>query len=223
MAVRAFDPRLVGTRYLATVNAAKFTQLHEACGLGAPRPGEVGPSAFRLQPFAMNATKRRRLARRQRRNANHLDRPRRRSDDELRDDRGRHRIGKRCSRWLYDLQPAKSEIPQKQVPDQAAVIHVQPLGRGDYRANVTRRGVERRREKEICVQAGKLAGGDPSFGRVANKPGLPLWLDQVMAHVRRIADVQRAAPHLLHVCAAIVCEEHGGSFRQPCRCQVTTA
>ena len=81
--------------------------------------------------------------------------------------------------------------PEQQLPDEPAVVHVQPLGRGDEHAQVARDRVARRGQEEMGVQPGQPAGGQPLLPGGAAEPVLPRRGDLMVPHVGRVAQEQR--------------------------------
>jgi len=197
------------------VDPAKFPQLDQAgghpAGGGPMRPRRAGPAqpelaALKLASYDRPPARRRaeQLARylpsavqglQSRRAADvaqpELARPAARQ--EAGDDGGRGRVGEGGDGRLEQMHRLAAEDAEQQRANQAAIVDVEPLGRGDEHAAVTGHSMLGGSEEEVRVQPGKRARGQVMTARCGGKPPLPFRGDQVVAHVRGITEIQRLA------------------------------
>ena len=140
----------------------------------------------------------------------HPDRLRDGARPEAGDDRGGRRVREHRHRRLDQVDRLAAERAEQQLPDQAAVVHVQPLGGGDEHAQVARDRMPRGGQEEMGVQPGQPAGGHPLLPGGAAQPLLPRGGDLVMPHVGRVAQEQRGAAGRGKCRVAVVAEQHRG-------------
>ena len=131
------------------------------------------------------------------------------------DDRGGRRVGEHRHGRLDQMDRLAAERAEQQFPDQAAVVHVQPLGRGDEHAHVARGRVPRGGQEEVGVQPGQPARGQPVLPRGPAEPLLPGCGDLVVPHVGRVAQEQRGAAGRGQRGPAVVAEQHRGPAGEP--------
>ena len=106
---------------------------------------------------------------------------------------GRRRVGERRDGRVEQVDRLAAERAEQQRADQRAVVHVQPLGRGDQHPGVARHRVQGGGQEEVNVQPGQAARGQALAGGGGPQPALPACRDLVVAHVWRIAQEQGGA------------------------------
>lgn len=155
------------------MHSAQFAQLDEIGGGHPWRAGEMRPAGFGRQTIATDimchgASERAHVCR-----SSQIDhRGRWRGEPKSSDGAGRGGVGEGVGGRLDHGDTRAPEMLQKQLTDEAAVVHVQPLGGGDVYAEVSRSGQQRGRQEEMHVQPGKLTGPAPQSRRLARQPQL---------------------------------------------------
>ena len=215
------DPDAVCAGDLAAVDSEQLAQLdcpgpgrsgraHDerpAAGRPEPAPGDVGAARQRVRAGQLP-------------HGPHADRVRGAADAKARDGGGRRRPGEGFGGRFQDVQGDAPELVEKQPAQRGAVVHVQPLGRGDERTDVADPGQESRLQEEVQVQAGQGAGLDAEVGEARGVPRLPVPGDVVMPYVRRVAHESGRAVAVRQADVAIVGDQDGGAARPAADAQV---
>ncbi len=208
---RAGHPHRVGAGDLPAVNPAQLAQLDPVCARAAAAaraPARRGAQllAANRTPPGEGAELRRSIDRA------HPHRGRRAADAKAGDRRGRLRVGERPGARIEDVQADQTERTGQEVTDEPTVVDVEPLARGDERAEVARPGALEGGEKKVYVQAGQPAGAQTVALGGGGQPALPRRRDVVVAHVRRVADEQRRTRRGRQAQAAVVAQAHLGAI-----------